>query len=1167
MVATAFAVAVHTNDDEVTGFAAVGETGSGDGYGMIAEDEIEILYETDFPQLRLPPGWTEGGDEAWLVWPAHVFEGYSAQRWWFFSLETEGWMATPTIDASANDYSMIVLQFDHRFYKPFPQSGQEGWIEGGIDGGLTYPYLIAHFNQTDVGPKSYDITRWAKDQSDIKIRFRVYMSSCSYEWEIDNVEVKATYQIVKPPYIPVIVPPQPKVGCKCICEDFVYFVKYLSIINDKYSSILLDEKSITLYLPRKWTYNILDAPGLLHYGEIGRYVMAVGLPSGCTPPGTYEYSIYINFESGGYSEDKVFQETMKVVNERDVEKGYKKFFEDAQEAIKGILDWDWTLDTDQVHDLNEDGELYLTSHKKKTKFDYGWVTPDKAMDIMLYEFKECYSELVENISILLVYDYGVEFGTFDYAPVIEIKDTHIVGDIVIKDMVLGYIKIENTTVDGNITIEGVLTEEITIKDSDVNGDIDITLEQDVIVLRIIGVRTPRSIVLRLIGFFIPQDLIIIVNRNRANESIMIEVRDNIILGNLAITANNNWVGRDLEVMVINNAVSRNIFTTLDSNRVKRDIYVLIERNLVCRNIETRVSNNPEVCRFLWIEVIANEAKNIYTRVLNNGLNRVSIRNNQAVARQLEVDILYNVVCNDIITWVNENWVGWYLYLIKLENIATRNIETAVIHNHASDTLLISKEGNLARTNDIITEIQRNDVSRIITISISNNTAAQDINMKIMDNHVVFTDINITIAGNLAFRDLWITIEENGAGRDIIIRIWNNLAFDSILIFIEENSSDGIFGISILGNIAGGVIWRSIVDNTWFVVWILVEGGNAPPPVGPVGPNPFLDAQAAGGDGDGDGLSDRYERIIGTDLAIDDTDEDGLLDGWDDANGNRVWDWNDMNNDSIMDPGEFERVGELGDPRNPAPGPGTRNWGSIASLFNNTAENPNPICRDIYVEVDFMAADPAIPGDVPHVLPAAARDMVVASFARHAIRLHIDDGLPVGPAGGMAPGAPNVGGELLPHIAPLAFWPRVAGPNNDFYDLKAAHFARNRLGIFHYAIVGHNITGGGLGVSWANEDDFLIAHADHARPNGPAATFMHELGHNLGLTRNPNLIWPAGVFRGIDSRIIPFNQYPSVMNYNAAEDFIGYSDGTIGPNDFNDWGNLNLRGILRWATHE
>lgn len=73
-----------------------------------------------------------------------------------------------------------------------------------------------------------------------------------------------------------------------------------------------------------------------------------------------------------------------------------------------------------------------------------------------------------------------------------------------------------------------------------------------------------------------------------------------------------------------------------------------------------------------------------------------------------------------------------------------------------------------------------------------------------------------------------------------------------------------------------------------------------------------------------------------------------------------------------------------------------------------------------------------------------------------------------------------------------------------------------------------------------------------------STFMHELGHALGLSPSD--------FEGIDSKKYSFGDYPSAMNYNASVDkswlnklnylypfvdYYGYSNN----NAFDDWAHL------------
>jgi hypothetical protein len=74
------------------------------------------------------------------------------------------------------------------------------------------------------------------------------------------------------------------------------------------------------------------------------------------------------------------------------------------------------------------------------------------------------------------------------------------------------------------------------------------------------------------------------------------------------------------------------------------------------------------------------------------------------------------------------------------------------------------------------------------------------------------------------------------------------------------------------------------------------------------------------------------------------------------------------------------------------------------------------------------------------------------------------------------------------------------------------------------------------------------------PQAPAATllndgqtigrtFMHELGHLMGISSQD--------YEGIDSDEVPFDTYPSVMNYDKARqkrDYTGYNDGA----PYDDW---------------
>lgn len=61
-------------------------------------------------------------------------------------------------------------------------------------------------------------------------------------------------------------------------------------------------------------------------------------------------------------------------------------------------------------------------------------------------------------------------------------------------------------------------------------------------------------------------------------------------------------------------------------------------------------------------------------------------------------------------------------------------------------------------------------------------------------------------------------------------------------------------------------------------------------------------------------------------------------------------------------------------------------------------------------------------------------------------------------------------------------------------------------------------------------------------------FAHELGHSVGLPHGAS--HNAG--EGVKPGDVPFEEYPSLMNYNAPPGFMGFSNGSNSPNDFNDW---------------
>ncbi len=203
-----------------------------------------------------------------------------------------------------------------------------------------------------------------------------------------------------------------------------------------------------------------------------------------------------------------------------------------------------------------------------------------------------------------------------------------------------------------------------------------------------------------------------------------------------------------------------------------------------------------------------------------------------------------------------------------------------------------------------------------------------------------------------------------------------------------------------------------------------------------------------------------------------------------------------------------------------------------------AMGADPRHKDIFIHADWMAPDPARPGVVFKPDPRAIK-IVIDAFAiaplanpdqRPGVNLHVD----LGPTSVLryVTGATTIWGALsrageVPFEATLGSFD-VA---EDTYSwsavdaLKALHFAPAKRGaVFHYAVFANNFTPGQNGGISRGIDaaDFIVTLGDWPQPGGTllqqTGTFIHELGHNLGLRHGG----------GDDLNNKP--NYLSVMNY-------------------------------------
>ena len=171
---------------------------------------------------------------------------------------------------------------------------------------------------------------------------------------------------------------------------------------------------------------------------------------------------------------------------------------------------------------------------------------------------------------------------------------------------------------------------------------------------------------------------------------------------------------------------------------------------------------------------------------------------------------------------------------------------------------------------------------------------------------------------------------------------------------------------------------------------------------------------------------------------------------------------------------------------------------------SSAECPGSVCRSALERVTAAFANAPVPN--PDGLPGIA--------------LHVDTGQ-------------FGGGTAIPHQKTMSF---SHGEPRDFYEAKACFFDFARAPAFHYAIFGHDTyfplgtahaCGSVGGIAWEFGNDLMVTHGSWINEEGQigppvigeASTFMHELGHSLGLLH-------AGVVAHPNYK----PNYLSVMNY-------------------------------------
>ena len=259
---------------------------------------------------------------------------------------------------------------------------------------------------------------------------------------------------------------------------------------------------------------------------------------------------------------------------------------------------------------------------------------------------------------------------------------------------------------------------------------------------------------------------------------------------------------------------------------------------------------------------------------------------------------------------------------------------------------------------------------------------------------------------------------------------------------------------------------------------------------------------------------------------------------------------DVDGDGLLDPWEagFPFDGNLKDGNATSP--------DFKLIDPNGGPAPNPFAKDLFVEADAMAGRAPAPGVLGRVVAAFAAAPVTnlpnadGSSNPSGIKLHVE-----------------LDEQALP--LPIAPWGTTGTAFEDFFAVKAEHFGTNAerlktnfaavLGTkrlaYRYAIFADSRTDGRSGQGEIGGNDFMInldagfiQYAKDAVVNFPdftfeeeladmqAGTFMHELGHTLGLQHGG----------GDDTNGKP--NYISVMNYSRQFNDSGPASGVPGVRD-------------------